>query len=162
MTSGRRLYLMRHAKAASKLPEQSDFDRPLMEVGEQKAFRNISKLKESGFIPDVLVASTANRAWATAQIAARVFEYPDSKIVGLKSVYEADAQDLFEIVSEFPSEWRNVMLFGHNPAMTYFAQILSNDNSIDFGTSAIYGIAFKADSWSSVGPASGTIEQSIH
>ena len=80
------LYIVRHAKAQEAQPGLADFDRKLTHRGEDQA-EQVSKIlhKHSAKI-DVILASPAARALATAQIIAHGIHYPINQIQQISDV----------------------------------------------------------------------------
>ena len=75
------LYLVRHAKSSWKFPELRDFDRPLNGRGKRNAPDMGKRLKVMGILPDLLIASPANRALTTARKIAENIGYPVEDIL---------------------------------------------------------------------------------
>ena len=70
----RRLTLLRHgrAEAADAYPE--DYERPLTHRGCIEAQEMASRLVKRNLMPDLILVSPAERAWATAEIIAATCE----------------------------------------------------------------------------------------
>lgn len=124
-----RIYLLRHAKAASALPGQRDFDRPLDSRGRDTARTLGITLMANGYQPDLIICSPAKRTRETLAIIAEFFAF--------------DVETRFE-ENLFTDEWpsyldalhvaggaRNVMLIGHNPAIEETALQLANNGNRD-------------------------------
>lgn len=142
------LYLIRHAKSSWDNPSQTDFERTLNERGEKDAPQMALLLKSKNIDPDYIISSPAVRAFTTAEIFAEHFEYPDSKIFCDARIYEASTRDLAEVVQQISDEYETAFLFGHNPGISNFANLLSNKPIEDMPTCAIAGLALDVESWS--------------
>ena len=84
------------------------------------------RLIEKGFKPDLIITSPANRALSTAHYFADALQYPKDLIEYEASLYEASVHDWFNLVNKLPESASNVIIFGHNPAITYFTKSLCN------------------------------------
>lgn len=113
-----RLFLMRHAKAASE-EGAPDHDRPLTERGVQDARTMGRWLRDHGGAPDVVWCSSALRARQTWSAVAT--ELPTSPTAPepsyLRSVYQAGPGDLLDLLRDVAPEVESVLILGHNPAM---------------------------------------------
>jgi phosphohistidine phosphatase len=113
--SARRLILLRHAKSAwpDGVP---DHDRPLAGRGRRDAPAAGRWLAGSGYVPDLVLCSTAQRARETWQLAdAELGAHPQTTFED--RVYGAMAAELLDLAHEVPSSVRTLMLVGHDPAM---------------------------------------------
>jgi phosphohistidine phosphatase SixA len=70
------LYIIRHAKSSWAVADQPDFERGLNERGKKDAPRMGKRLKEKNIHPDLIVSSSAKRAYSTAKKIAKVLNYP--------------------------------------------------------------------------------------
>jgi phosphohistidine phosphatase len=119
--AGRRLILLRHAK--SDWPDVADHDRPLAKRGKRDAPAVGRWLGESGYRPDAVVCSTAQRARQTWELVATGLAEAGPEGSGLPviryepRVYEATVLGLLMLVREFPDAWRTALVIGHNPGI---------------------------------------------
>lgn len=140
------LYLVRHAKAIKGFPGIEDIDRPLHETGIMESYLIASGLLKQGEFPSRIVSSPAARAISTALIFQRVLRVPDEQISVNARLYEADINDLFEIVSGLDDRDQSVMLFGHNPSFTQYASKM--DAAIaHIATAALVRFDFEVVKW---------------
>lgn len=109
----------------------------------------MAKLLQSKKVkPDLIISSPATRAFSTAKIFAAQYKYPSEKILSDARIYEAAMRDLAEVVHEINDEYEVVFLFGHNPGISNFANLLSNQPVVDMPTCAIVGFELNINSWS--------------
>ncbi len=149
------LFLNRHAKSSWASRETSDFDRPLNERGEFDApvmGKRLAKREES---IGLIVSSPANRALSTAKIIAAEIGYDHHDIKEIESIYEASVKDLLRIVNSLPDFCDRVMLFGHNPGFTDFADYLTGSGIMNIPTCGICKIVFNTDHWIEVSAHTG-------
>ena len=143
----RNLFLVRHAKSSWDNPALRDHDRPLNKRGLHDAPRMAKLLKKLGVQPDLLVSSTANRAFTTARFIAEGLGYPEDAIIRKSEIYEAYPSMILRVISSLPDDKHTVFLFGHNPTFTDVANNFT-DNYIDnVPTCGVVHIESSASSW---------------
>lgn len=153
----KKLYLVRHAKSSWEENSLRDYDRPLNNRGERDAPFMGELLSKQGIKPGIIVSSAAVRAYETARIFAEKFDYPEALIFKEKSVYEADALNLLDIIRDTDDEYLSLMLFGHNPGMTYLSNYLTAQRIENMPTCSVAAIEFDLDSWRKLEPESGKL-----
>ena len=153
----KKLFLIRHAKSSWQETDLKDFDRPLNQRGLRDAPLMGKLLRKKGIKPDLILTSSANRAFTTAKIIAEEIDYPINSIIDEKEIYEADALDLMEIIRNIDDEADSIFLFGHNPSLTYLSNHLSNQRIENIPTCGISEIEFQIDSWRELKPESGNM-----
>lgn len=141
------IYFIRHAKSSWEFSELKDFDRPLNPRGLRDGPFMAKLLKGKGVEPDLLISSTAKRAFATATFFIEAFKLPETKIRKEKKVYEAFSDDILNIIYNLEEDISTVLLFGHNPAMTNLANTFSNDYIPNVPTCGIVEVSSTAETW---------------
>lgn len=149
------LYIIRHAKSSWDDPSLDDFSRPLNGRGEKDAPRMGKRLKERGVIPDLLLSSPATRAIKTCKAIAKVLEYPKERIVEEKKMYHANEATILSILSNIKDAHDVVLIFGHNPGLTEFANVLLNQNIMNVPTAGVVAGKLNIESWKSIKPGCG-------
>ncbi len=155
------LFLIRHAKSSRDDPALPDKERPLNDRGMRDAPRMGERLAKQDVKPDLILSSTALRAFATAEIIAKKLDYKVKDIVVDERLYAAAPDDLLEVIHELGDKPQRVMLFGHNPELTELAHRLSSKIT-DMPTCAVAEFSFDTKSWSNVGkqePAKVTLHR---
>ena len=117
----KRIYFIRHAKSSWKDHLMTDHDRLLDERGLQDAPFMAKLLKEDGFNIDKIVSSTANRASTTAGYFEKAFGL---EALLEKQLYHGEPDDYLEVINLQEETVSALALFGHNPGITYLANIL--------------------------------------
>ena len=132
-----RLFLMRHAKAASE-EAAPDHDRPLTEQGVADARTMGRWLRDHGGVPDLVWCSSALRARQTwSAVAAELGTSPDATEPSyLRSVYQAGPGDLLDLLRDVAPEVGTVLILGHNPTMEQALAGLTGEHH-DFPAGAI-------------------------
>ena len=108
------LFVVRHAKSSWEDMSLSDHDRPLLPIGIKKTKRVAGYLREKEIIPDLLISSSAVRAYETARIIAEGVGYPDDEIVINSNLYHASSETVFDELYGLTNDIESVMIFGHN------------------------------------------------
>ena len=135
-----------------------DIDRPLVEDGIEDAYKMGSWMKKNKHIPDLFITSPAVRAYGTAMVFARTLDYPLNKIKINKKLYECGEEGFLEIISSIKDEYDSVILFGHNPDISYTATKLIEDFADDLPTTGIVSIDFKVKSWEEIESTKGELK----
>lgn len=143
------LYLVRHAKSSWDYPELSDFDRPLNHRGERDAPRMGQYLNGLNIRPYLLLSSPANRALTTAKKIATIIGYT-SQVATDDRIYHAGSSSLLSVVQDQDDQMDSLMLFGHNPGFTDFANALANENIDNIPTAGACQIDFDVQNWNEV------------
>ena len=151
------LTLVRHAKSSRDYPELSDFERPLNPRGRKEAPLIAARLRKADVKPDLLVSSPATRAVTTARLFAEELNLHLDEILLNPHIYEASAWTLLHLVRGLAPEFEDVMLFGHNPGISRFAQDLAKCPFDEMPTCAAVRIELPARAWSLVAPGSGKV-----
>jgi phosphohistidine phosphatase len=114
--------LLRHAK--SEWPDVPDHERPLAKRGRRDAPRVGRWLRDHGYLPDVVVCSSARRARETWELAAA--QLGASPVVRFEPrAYDVGALSLLYLLRELPGSCRAALLIGHNPAIEDLAESLA-------------------------------------
>lgn len=153
-----RLVLLRHAK--SDYPEEiPDHERPLARRGSRDAPRIGEWLRASGFVPDLVLCSTAQRARQTWELAAPAVggspavRYEDR-------IYEASALRLLMLVRELSEDFGTALFVGHNPGIGELAAGLTNSAPLSFPTAAVAVLGIEGP-WLSATPGEGCLLASV-
>jgi phosphohistidine phosphatase len=145
----RRLTLLRHAKTETAHTGEEDWDRMLEPRGQKDAPEMARRLRERKLKPDLIVTSPAVRALTTAQIFLRELHLPATKLQQDERLYLAAPKELLQVIHELGGETRHLMIVGHNPGLTEFAERISAERKIDnMPTCAIYTLEFDIARWS--------------
>ena len=144
------LYIIRHAKSSWGDSGLDDFDRPLNERGEKDAPRMGKRLKEKEVTADLMISSTAKRALKTCKAVAAILEYPEEKIKEEKKLYHADEEQILSILKNIKDPNEVVIIFGHNPGFTEFANNLLNENIMNIPTTGVVAGKLNIHSWKDI------------
>src|SRR6476661_10449246 len=121
------IIFVRHAKSEWGNESLNDIDRPLNERGYGDAYFLSSWYAKNKPVPDLIVSSTATRAYNTAQIFARALQLKSNKFQLEEKIYESSVETLLGIIKNLPTSANRVMMFGHNPGFTNISNEITTD-----------------------------------
>lgn len=150
------LYLVRHAEASRQEANVRDFDRPLSAHGEKDSILIGDRLTRRPK-PEVVFSSPAKRAKTTGKILAMAIEYPTSSIIFDERIYEADLEDLLEVLRHVDNTISCTMLVGHNPALTQLVNVLGQSDIGNMPTCSVALLRFSSGSWEDLGRVNGEL-----
>jgi len=142
------LTLVRHAKSDWKDASLSDRQRPLNRRGERDAPEMGRRIVKHGIRPSLIIASPAVRAWTTAKIIANEISYPGEFLQREDSLYHASINDLLDAVVAQDNGFNSLMVVGHNPGLTDFANFLVPGLTSNLPTAGVVSVQFEGDDWS--------------
>jgi phosphohistidine phosphatase len=145
----KQLILVRHAKSSWEAPLR-DFDRPLTSKGIQDAHLVSSNINNQVPKSFLVWSSAAKRASETAMIFAQNLSFPVESIVFKEDLYTFDRNKLEEIIKSCPDDYDNLIVFGHNEAITNFVNKFGNILVDNVSTSGFVKIVFENTSWKSI------------
>jgi len=152
------LIVMRHAKAG-ELPGGPDFERALRPRGQRDSAAAGRWLAARGLIPGLVLCSAARRTRQTWQhVSATLLAdsaVPTPEFVAEQRLYNADSEDVAEIVGETSDQFATVLYIGHNPAAAELVALLTGAEPA-FPTAAIAVIQVPS-SWSGMRAGSGEL-----
>jgi phosphohistidine phosphatase len=142
------LTLVRHAKSSWKDTSLADRDRPLNKRGERDAPEMGRRIAAAGIRPSLIVSSPAVRAWTTARIIADAIGYPREFLQRDKSLYLASVNTLLDVIVAQDNGFNSLMLVGHNPGFTDFANYLVPGLTNNIPTAGVVSVQLDTDDWS--------------
>jgi phosphohistidine phosphatase len=149
----RRLILMRHAKSAWDRPGLRDHDRKLNKRGRDAAPLMAGFIRDEGLVPDLAYVSSAARTqetWSLMALGAPM------KIIS--DIYDAQPEDIIDVVTSAPDLVRTLMILGHQPTMQEAANRFLPHWEVDsYPTAKLAVIGFEAASWADVTFGSGKL-----
>jgi len=143
----RTLTLLRHAKSSWKDSSLADRDRPLNGRGKIDAPEMARRITAAGIRPSLIVSSPAERAWKTAKIVAREMGYPREFLQRDQRLYLASLATLAAVLAEQDAGFHSIMLVGHNPGLTDFANRLLPGLTRNIPTCGVVSLDLGCDDW---------------
>ena len=141
------LILIRHTKSNWGDFSLPDFDRPIKKDRADDAKRMAAKLKQLEIEPDLIICSPAKRTKQTAEYFCDKLKYDYDKIQFDKRIYECTVEDLFQVIRETDSDIKTLFVIGHNPAITYFANMYSENSIDEVPTTGVVWLEFGINTW---------------
>ena len=163
------LYLLRHAKSSWDDPVLDDFDRPLAARGRAAAPRIGAFMRAQGWLPDLVLCSTARRTRETwALVAAEI----DAEIAATytDALFHGSPGGLLEVLRGAPDSAMAVALVSHSPGIECLAARLSGPGSDaaglellrgKFPTAALAVIEINAERWDAVEAGGGRLRRFV-
>ena len=146
------LYLVRHAKSDWDNEGTADIDRPLKPKGIRNAYEVARRLKLDNKIPDLIMSSPANRAMHTAIIFVRVFGLPAECYHVSNILYESSSDKIIELIKSTETNYKSLMLVGHNPDFTELASSFVRSQVVNIPTSGVVTLKFNINNWQEIHP----------
>lgn len=159
--SGRRLILIRHAKAAGGA---IDLERPLAPRGESDAAAVGQLLARAGLVIELAAVSPARRARQTWDRVQAGLAGPVEVVID-ERIYHNEVPELVQVVQETDADLDCLALVGHNPSFAEFAHFLDDGRGdpdarerlrAGYPTSGV-AIFDLAGSWAELGPHSAIL-----
>lgn len=141
------LTIVRHAKSSWANPGLGDRERPLNKRGERDAPLMGKRMQEAGIRPSLIVSSPAVRAWTTARLVANELSYPLEFLQREKDLYLASVNDILDVILAQDNGFNNLMIVGHNPGLTDFANYLQPGLTSNLPTTGVVSVSIEQDDW---------------
>ncbi|GAB3171928.1 SixA phosphatase family protein [Telluribacter humicola] len=150
------LYLVRHAHTEDRAPMFKDFERELTGRGVMDAARMGRHLAQQEITVNRIVTSSAVRAYQTAKVMAEQLHFDVDAIESWDNLYDGGPQAYLKAINATPEDCQWLMLCGHNPDISYFAEYLTRSDvgSMEKGSVAIF--EFEDLNWAEVSGKTGT------
>jgi len=163
----RRLLVLRHAKAAAH-DERHDKQRPLVERGREDAARMGRAMRERGYLPDLVLCSSATRTAETWEhLAPELRTSPETEF--LDALYDAPEDSILSCIRAVKRSAPALLYIGHNPGLEQFARILVR-SPVDgderrraaalarkFPTAALAVLEFDSAGWAAIERTTGRL-----
>jgi len=143
------LIVVRHSKSSWDAPLR-DFDRPLQQRGMMDAHIVSCALVHELPRTFVMMSSPAKRASETAVIFAQNISYPVESIQYKEEMYTFDERQFESNIRALDNDYDNVILFGHNEAITNFVNKFGDIFIDNVTTSGVVSLTFDSDDWNGI------------
>jgi phosphohistidine phosphatase len=141
------LTILRHAKSSWSNRGLPDHERPLNRRGEKDAPAMAQRIHDAGIRPSLVMSSPAVRAWCTAKIVAKAINYPVEFLHREDELYLAGLDRLLDLISRQDNAFNSIMIVGHNPGLTEFANYLLPDVTDNIPTCGLVAANIDTDNW---------------
>ena len=142
------IYIVRHAKSSWADLTMKDVDRPLNTRGIRDAPIMAEFLKSNNINVDTMLVSVAQRTQETSQYFKQSLLPKNYTII--QELYHAPASTYFEQMYGLDDDVTSVMMFGHNPGITYLANEVSDTFIDNVPTCGVLVLRSSAKSWQDV------------
>lgn len=151
----RRLTLLRHGKAQPADACAEDYERMLTRRGCIDAQEMAARLVHRNLIPDLILVSPAERAWATAEIIAEACELDAKQIQCARELYLATPEATWRLLARRGAVLNHIMICGHNPGLSQLASRLGpKPQQRELPTAGIASAVWHAAHWETLQPES--------
>ena len=141
------LTILRHGKSSWNDTGLTDRERPLNHRGEKDAPAMGARINAAGIRPSLIMSSPAVRAWTTAKIVAKEISYPIEFLHREEEIYLADVKRLLDLLARQDNAFNSVMIVGHNPGLTEFANYLMPEITDNIPTCGLVALNIETDDW---------------
>ncbi len=151
------LHLIRHAKSSWDDPKLVDHERPLNARGVKACRQMAQPIFDAGCDFSRVYCSTAQRAQLTIQHIRREltasFDWELSD-----DLYTFNGQHLLEWCQNLDEDESNIVLVGHNPALTEFCHYLSGGDIHNIPTCGYAQLRYEDGDWCDLSACSAELE----
>ena len=143
------IIFLRHAKSDWDASYDGDHERPLAKRG-RKAAKTMGRfLASTGLSPDLVLTSSAVRARQTAEIANRAGDW-DASIEVVGSLYGSSVAEVVNVVSRVRSEYRIIVVVGHEPTWSECVGALTGGGYVRMPTAAMACMSAEVSRWDQI------------
>jgi len=142
----KKIVLVRHAKSSWEL-NVIDHERPLKEKGLKDAELISKHLIQDKLSLDLVLSSDANRAKTTASIFMNNLNIENDKMQLDHNLYDFAGRNLLRVIKSCDVNVKNLMIFGHNHALTSFVNTYGNKIIDNVPTCGVVILEFNIDRW---------------
>jgi len=141
------VYIVRHGKAIPASATIADADRLLTDTGVARTCRVALYMAESKPVIDLIIASPAERAYATALIIADKLGIPANKVNSNEKLFTGDASDTLDLISDLDDSVNSVLIVGHNPVITIVANHFASPKLDSLPTTGVVSVHLETEKW---------------
>jgi len=157
----RQLLVLRHGEAENGSGIE-DFDRALAIRGYAEIELIANWLLTEGYVPELIIGSSAERAVATAFHAAGIMELDETQVAVDQSLYLAPKKVILDMIATLPEEAHCAMIVGHNPGLEDFVSAVAGYDSFanaggKMATATVACLEFEGE-WGEIMPALPTLK----
>jgi phosphohistidine phosphatase len=106
-----------------------------------------ARIQQAGIRPSLILSSPAVRAWTTAKEMARQISYPVEFLQRDEQLYHAGIERIIEVLSHQDVGFNSILIVGHNPGLTDFANYLVPGLTSNIPTSGVVSVLVDAEDW---------------
>ena len=149
----RRLTLLRHGHAEAIDSCAEDFERALTRRGALEARAMAARMVRKNLIPDLILVSPAERAWATASLIAQACDMDGRRVQCVRELYLAAPEAIWRVLRRQPASAAHILLCGHNPGLSQVASRFGpRTQRRDLPTAGLATAAWHGAPWATLEP----------
>jgi phosphohistidine phosphatase len=141
------VYIVRHGKAVPAHANIADADRLLTDTGVARTCKIAEYMNETKPVIDQIIASPAERAYATALIIADKLGIKTNKVVSDEKLFTGDESDVLEVIEALDESINSVMIVGHNPTITMVANRFASPKLESLPTTGVVSVHLETEKW---------------
>lgn len=115
---------------------------------------------EQGYLPQVIISSTANRALSTAKLVAK--HLGDVECLSSDQLYLGDPDEYYDVLATVSDAVQCVLLVGHNPGMENLVDDLCASDDAVLKTCSLAVVEFEHCSWKDIDQMQGKLADLFH
>ena len=142
------IHLLRHAKSSWANPDLDDRDRPLNNRGKRSVVMMIEPIWKAGCRFEHVYCSPAKRTRETIRRMSKALRGEGIHWCLDEKLYAFDRDELLSWLRDCEDELDDVMIVGHNPAITGLASLLGDREIKKIPTCGYVQLRAAVDSWS--------------
>ncbi|SFD40802.1 SixA phosphatase family protein [Algibacter pectinivorans] len=147
----KKLILIRHAKSSWEF-NLDDHERPLKSRGITDANLVSKELAYHLKTIDLVICSDAQRTKLTAEIFISNLGIDKNLVKFNADLYDFSGENLVQVIKNVQDSISNLMVFGHNHAITAFVNTFGTKYIDNVPTSGVVIIEFDIENWSALKP----------
>ncbi|MGB3790207.1 MAG: histidine phosphatase family protein [Phormidesmis sp.] len=153
----KRLHLIRHAKSSRDDSDLADIDRPLNKRGLASCQIMATQIADVGCPFDPVFCSPAVRTQSTIEQISQALSSQQIHWQTDNALYTFEVQDLVKWCRALDNSMTEVVIVGHNPAMTDFVNQMSDRTIKNLPTCGYVQLQFEVDSWQALSARSAKL-----
>ncbi|CAH8286282.1 phosphohistidine phosphatase [Mariniflexile fucanivorans] len=142
----KKLLLVRHAKSSWE-HNVIDHERPLNDRGVSDAQTVSNRLKNDHLKIDLILCSDSVRTTSTAKTFISNLDLDKNILVFNHDLYDFSGSNLIQVIKACNNKVNNLMVFGHNHAITAFVNTFGDSHIENVPTCGVVQIEFNINSW---------------
>jgi phosphohistidine phosphatase len=159
-----RLTLLRHGHAQPPDQATEDFVRQLTIRGRAEATTMGRRLAKIHLVPDLILASSAQRTQTTAQLLAIAASVPADRIRYIDELYNASSHRIWDLATAHAGNVHHVLVCAHNPGISRLATRLAAGTpelarTLELPPAGLLTVLWNHGSWTSLQQADATTGQ---
>jgi len=145
------LIIVRHAKSSWSDSTLNDIQRPLNKRGTKDAPKMGKHLAKKKIIPQAIFSSSGLRALTTARLISVELGMKPTEIIVEEGLYTFNSDQLLDVIKTVSDNYEEIMVVGHNPAVTDVTNILSGSEIDNVPTCGVAVLELSVGSWKDIG-----------